>query len=207
MVSFIFALAGPLALPATAETLSIYRGDIKAAISVPIDDLEFIVIPANFCEISIADPSIADISLQSATSLRVAGIAKGRTSVTIFDCEGGTISIAEILVVTSTATTVEVGPFYLPEMLSSERIPVDNNVATVTLRLPASVSVNVITDLPTVGFEMDDEDIAAAARLGETGFYILGKAVGTTTMYLQHENGVPPTVLHIEVVGNVDYSS
>lgn len=203
----ILALAGPFALPATAETLSVLRGDIDAAISVPIGGQEFIVSSKDYCEISMAAPSIADMASWPKNLMRVDGIASGRTSLTIFDCEGGTISIVEILVVTSTATTVEMGPFYLPEMLSSERIPVDNNVATATLRLPASVSVNVITDLPTVGFEMDDEDIAAAARLGETGFYVLGKTVGTTTMYLQHEDGVPPTVLNIEVVGNADYGS
>ena len=38
---------------------------------------------------------------------------------------------------------------------------------------------------------MDDNAIADAARLGEAGFYILGKSVGITTMYLLQPQGRP----------------
>ena len=136
---------------------------------------------------------------------RVDGIATGRTSLAIFDCEGGTISIVEILVASNAAAGK--GPFYAPEMLSGEQIAVVKNVAVSTLKLPASVSVILETDLPAAGFKLDDTDIADAARLGATSFYILGKSVGMTTIYLQHENGVPPTVVNIEVIGDVDHSS
>lgn len=207
MAGLIFTLAGPLALPATAETLSVFRGDIEAAIYVPIGDQKFLVIPNRYCELAIADPSIADIASQTSRLARVDGIATGRTSLTIFDCEGGTISIVEILVAPHANTLNETGPFYVPEMLSGEQIPVIKNIATATLRLPASVAVILGTGLPAVGFDMDDLDVADAARLGDTRFYILGKTVGKTTMYLRHEDGSAPTVLNIEIVENSDSHS
>lgn len=205
--SLMLALASAYALPLRAETLSVFRGDIDAAISVPIGAQELVVIPTGFCEMSVADPEIADISSPSSTLAQVDGIATGRTSLAIFDCEGSTISIVELLVVPSTGAAAPNGPFYAPKMLSGEKIPVIKNIATITLRLPASVSVIVETDLASSSFEIDDQDIADAATLGNSSFYILGKTAGTTTMYLQHEDGSAPTVLYIKVVGNIDFES
>ncbi|MBL1436436.1 MAG: pilus assembly protein N-terminal domain-containing protein [Rhodobacteraceae bacterium] len=207
MAGLIFTLTSPLALPATAETLSVFRGDIETAIYVPIGDQAFLVIPNSFCEMAVADPDIADIASLTSRLARVDGIAAGRTSLAIFDCEGGTISIVEILVAPHANTANVTGPFYVPEMLSGEQIPVIKNIAAATLRLPASVAVIVKTDLPAVDFDMDDLDVADAAHLGDTRFYILGKTVGTTTMYLQHEDGSAPTILNIEIVGNNDSNS
>ena len=198
-----FALTWIMTRPATAEVLSVYRGDIDAAIRVPVGRRDFVIIPASFCEMAVADPSIADIASLSSTLAQVNGIAIGRTSLSIFDCEGGTISIVEILVVPRASAMAPSGSFYAPELRAGERIPVVKNIASITLRLPVSVSVIVETDLPSSSFEIDDKSIADAASLGNASYYILGKTVGATTMYLQHQDRSAPTVLHIEIVGNM----
>lgn len=207
VVSLALALSAPFAMPTKAETLSVFRGDIDAAIYVPLGDLEYISIPSGFCEMAIADPQIANIAAETATLVRVDGISAGRTSITIFDCADGIDSIVEILVPANGLIPNGKGPFYVPAMLYDEQIPVVKNVAVATLMLHASASVMLETDLSVTAFVMGNLNIADAANLEETGFYILGKTVGKTTMLLQHEDGIPPTILHIEVVGDTHYGS
>ena len=83
---------------AHAQGLVIQAGAPSEPLSVPVDRAVVVESEVPFSELSIANPAIADISTLSDRSIYVLGKAPGRTSLTLFDMEGGLISNVEVVV-------------------------------------------------------------------------------------------------------------
>jgi pilus assembly protein CpaC len=81
-----------------AQTLAVDPGTAAAPIEVAVSRAVVVRSDRPFSELSIANPEIADISTLSDRSIYVLGRAPGRTSLTLFDTEGGLISNVEVQV-------------------------------------------------------------------------------------------------------------
>ncbi|WP_101067437.1 type II and III secretion system protein family protein [Roseovarius salinarum] len=84
--------AGPLAVPAGAETLHVVRKGTARDLSVPMNRAVVVESDVPFAELSIANPSIADFSTLSDRTIYVLGKAPGRTTLTLLDAQGQLIT-------------------------------------------------------------------------------------------------------------------
>ena len=91
------AFAGP-APSVQSETLRVMRGAPSAALNVPISRSVVVESDVPFAELSIADPSIADISTLSDRTIYVLGKTPGRTSLTLLGADGRLITNVEVRV-------------------------------------------------------------------------------------------------------------
>ncbi|MEM1236090.1 MAG: type II and III secretion system protein family protein [Pseudomonadota bacterium] len=94
-LSIAFAAPAPVA---QSETLRVMRGAPSAALNVPISRSVVVESDVPFAELSIADPTIADISTLSDRTIYVLGKAPGRTSLTLLGADGRLITNVEVRV-------------------------------------------------------------------------------------------------------------
>ena len=111
---------GSLQGPASAQGLAVDPGSPVEPVRVGVDRAVVVESQLPFSELSIANPEIADISTLSDRSIYVLGRAPGRTSLTLFDREGGLISNVEVQVTPDLSEFKE----RLGQILPGERIDV-----------------------------------------------------------------------------------
>jgi pilus assembly protein CpaC len=83
---------------AGAETLKVMRGATSSSLQVPMNRAVVVESDRSFAELSIANPSIADISTLSDRTIYVLGKAPGRTTLTLLNAEGRLITNVEVQV-------------------------------------------------------------------------------------------------------------
>lgn len=116
-LSFAFAAPAPTA---SAETLRVMQGAPSTALNVPISRSVVVESDVPFAELSIADPTIADISTLSDRTIYVLGKAPGRTSLTLLGADGRLITNVEVRVAPDISEFKE----RLRQILPNERIEV-----------------------------------------------------------------------------------
>jgi pilus assembly protein CpaC len=116
-----FALAF-VAVPtlAPAETLRVMRGSPSSALNVPMNRAVVVESDVPFTELSIANPTIADISSLSDRTIYVLGKEPGRTTLTLLGADGRLITNVEIQVTPDIAEFKE----RLEQILPGEHIEV-----------------------------------------------------------------------------------
>lgn len=187
----------------SAETLSVLRGDICTAIEIPENRTITVESVAEFAELVVANPSIADISSLSSQLVLVSGVAQGRTTITFFDFEGETIGITEVIVTPDSPNYISAGRILLPNLPPVETMPVPDGTRIVTLTIRSGVSLMLRSDVPFVGIEKSNRDIVDAGNVSETNVYLLGKTLGKATLTLMRDDGRPATVIELTVVPNM----
>ncbi len=110
------------ALPAQlpAETLQVMRGAPSSALNVPMNRAVVVESDVPFTELSIANPSIADISSLSDRTIYVLGKEPGRTTLTLLGGDGRLITNVEVHVTPDIAEFKE----RLEQILPGENIEV-----------------------------------------------------------------------------------
>lgn len=94
-------LAVALAVPSGgvhAQTLKVMQGNLGGVLSVPMNRAVVVESDRAFAELSIANPSIADIATLSDRTIYVLGKAPGRTTLTLLGQNGRLISNVEVRV-------------------------------------------------------------------------------------------------------------
>lgn len=96
----VLGLSLGLALPTApqAETLTVLSGSTSSSLNVPMNGALVLESDEAFAELSIANPSIADISTLSDRTIYVLGKAPGRTTLTLLNAEGRLITNVEVLI-------------------------------------------------------------------------------------------------------------
>ncbi|SMX37021.1 type II and III secretion system protein family protein [Octadecabacter ascidiaceicola] len=109
-------------LPAqlTAETLQVMRGAPSSALNVPMNRAVVVESDVPFTELSIANPTIADISSLSDRTIYVLGKEPGRTTLTLLGGDGRLITNVEVHVTPDIAEFKE----RLEQILPGENIEV-----------------------------------------------------------------------------------
>ena len=108
----------PAQLP--AETLQVMRGAPSSALNVPMNRAVVVESDVPFTELSIANPSIADISSLSDRTIYVLGKEPGRTTLTLLGGDGRLITNVEVHVTPDIAEFKE----RLEQILPGEHIEV-----------------------------------------------------------------------------------
>jgi pilus assembly protein CpaC len=108
----------PVQLP--AETLQVMRGAPSSALNVPMNRAVVVESDIPFTELSIANPSIADISSLSDRTIYVLGKEPGRTTLTLLGGDGRLITNVEVHVTPDIAEFKE----RLEQILPGENIEV-----------------------------------------------------------------------------------
>jgi pilus assembly protein CpaC len=108
----------PAQLP--AETLQVMRGAPSSALNVPMNRAVVVESDVPFTELSIANPSIADISSLSDRTIYVLGKEPGRTTLTLLGGDGRLITNVEVHVTPDIAEFKE----RLEQILPGENIEV-----------------------------------------------------------------------------------
>lgn len=108
----------PAQLP--AETLQVMRGSPSSALNVPMNRAVVVESDVPFTELSIANPSIADISSLSDRTIYVLGKEPGRTTLTLLGGDGRLITNVEVHVTPDVAEFKE----RLEQILPGENIEV-----------------------------------------------------------------------------------
>ncbi|MHA7873825.1 type II and III secretion system protein family protein [Roseivivax sp.] len=90
--------APALAPQAEAESLRVVRGGVGAVLPVSMNRAVVVESGTPFAELSIANPSIADISSLSDRTIYVLGKAPGTTTLSMFDAEGQLIANVDVRV-------------------------------------------------------------------------------------------------------------
>jgi len=103
-----------------AETLQVLRGAPSTALSVPMNRAVVVESDVPFTEASIANPTIADISALSDSTIYVLGKEPGRTTLTLLDAEGRLLTNVEVQVSPDVAEFKE----RLEQILPGENIEV-----------------------------------------------------------------------------------
>ncbi len=85
-------------LPAAAQSLRVMSGTASSPLNVPMNRAVVVEADAPFAEISIANPSIADISTLSDRTIYVLGKTPGRTTLTLLGADGRLITNVEVRV-------------------------------------------------------------------------------------------------------------
>ncbi len=85
-----------ISTPLSAETLRVMQGTTSSALNVPMNRAVVVESDQPFAELSIANPSIADISTLSDRTIYVLGKAPGRTTLTILGPDGRLITSVEV---------------------------------------------------------------------------------------------------------------
>jgi pilus assembly protein CpaC len=93
-----FSVAIATVPAASAETLRVMNGSASSALNVPMNRAVVVESDVPFAELSIANPSIADISTLSDRTIYVLGKAPGRTTLTLLNAEGRLITNVEVQV-------------------------------------------------------------------------------------------------------------
>ncbi|NKX44191.1 type II and III secretion system protein family protein [Roseicyclus persicicus] len=114
------ALAVIPAAGADAQGLRVVEGQTSATLSVPMNRAVVVESDLLFAEISVANPSIADIATLSERTIYVLGRAPGRTTMTLLGADGALIANIEVQVVPDVAELRE----RLREILRGEQIEV-----------------------------------------------------------------------------------
>jgi pilus assembly protein CpaC len=86
----------PAPVMLSAETLQVMQGATQSALEVPMNRAVVVESDVPFTELSIANPSIADISSLSDRTIYVLGKAPGRTTLTLLGGDGRLISNVEV---------------------------------------------------------------------------------------------------------------
>ncbi|MBY6089044.1 type II and III secretion system protein family protein [Pseudooceanicola sp. 502str34] len=111
---------GVAALPAAAETLRVVQQGQSSRLSVAMNRAVVVESDTPFAELSIANPSIADISSLSDRSIYVLGKAPGTTTLTLLDQNGRLITNVDVVVAADITEFKE----RLRQILPSEKIEV-----------------------------------------------------------------------------------
>ncbi|WP_226781810.1 type II and III secretion system protein family protein [Oceaniglobus trochenteri] len=93
-----FSVAMATVPSAGAETLRVMNGSASSSLNVPMNRAVVVESDVPFAELSIANPSIADISTLSDRTIYVLGKAPGRTTLTLLNAEGRLITNVEVQV-------------------------------------------------------------------------------------------------------------
>ncbi len=104
----------------SAQTLRVLEGSTSTSLRVPMNRAVVVESEAIFAELSVANPSIADIATLSERTIYVLGRAPGRTTMTLFGVDGGLIANVEVQVVPDVAELRE----RLREVLPGEHVEV-----------------------------------------------------------------------------------
>ena len=88
----------PMAQTAFAETLRVIRTNTESTLNVPMNRAVVVESEVPFAELSIANPSIADISSLSDRTIYVLGKTPGTTTLTILDGNGQLITNVDVRV-------------------------------------------------------------------------------------------------------------
>ena len=86
------------ALQTHAETLRVMEGGVSSKLNVPMNRAVVVESDVVFAELSIANPSIADISTLSDRTIYVLGKQPGRTTLTLLAPDGRLITNVEVRV-------------------------------------------------------------------------------------------------------------
>ncbi len=105
---------------ASAQNLRVLRGAASGSLNVPMNRAVVVESDVPFAELSIANPSIADISTLSDRTIYVLGKAPGRTTLTLLGVEGDLIANVEVQVAPDVAEFKE----RLQQILPGEQIEV-----------------------------------------------------------------------------------
>lgn len=103
-----------------AETLQVMRGSPSSALNVPMNRAVVVESDVPFTELSIANPTIADISSLSDRTIYVLGKEPGRTTLTLLGADGRLITNVEVQVTPDIAEFKE----RLEQILPGENIEV-----------------------------------------------------------------------------------
>jgi len=117
-----FVLTAPMASSVVAQNaiLSVSRGAVSSRIAVSVNKAIVVDIDRPFTELSVANPSIADIASLSDRSIYVLGKTSGSTTLTIFDRDGQLVANVDVRVSPDIAEFKE----RLAQILPGERIDV-----------------------------------------------------------------------------------
>ena len=110
----------PIAQTAFAETLRVIRTNTESTLNVPMNRAVVVESEVPFAELSIANPSIADISSLSDRTIYVLGKTPGTTTLTILDGNGQLITNVDVRVAPDLAEFKE----RLRQILPDEKIEV-----------------------------------------------------------------------------------
>ncbi|WP_439124882.1 type II and III secretion system protein family protein [Marivita sp.] len=88
----------PVAQTAFADTLRVIRNNTESTLNVPMNRAVVVESEVPFAELSIANPSIADISSLSDRTIYVLGKTPGTTTLTILDGNGQLITNVDVMV-------------------------------------------------------------------------------------------------------------
>ena len=105
---------------ASAQTLRVLDGAVASDLKVPMNRAVIVESDNPFAELSIANPSIADISTLSERTIYVLGKAPGRTTLTLLAPNGSLITNVEVQVTPDVSELKE----RLSEVLPGEVIDV-----------------------------------------------------------------------------------
>ena len=103
-----------------ADTLRVMQGDVGSRLNVPLNRAVVVESDVVFAELSIANPSIADISTLSDRTIYVLGKQPGRTTLTLLGPDGRLITNVEVRVTPDVSELKE----RLREVLPNENIEV-----------------------------------------------------------------------------------
>lgn len=110
----------PVVTPANAETVRVVRKGTEATLNVPMNRAVVVESDVPFAELSIANPSIADISSLSDRTIYVLGKSPGLTTLTILDPAGRLITNVDVRVAADVSEFKE----RLRQILPGEKIEV-----------------------------------------------------------------------------------
>ena len=110
----------PVAGQVAAETLRVVKKGVSSVLSVPMNRAVVVESDEPFAELSIANPSIADISSLSDRTIYVLGKAPGLTTLTLLDAAGRLITNVEVRVAADVTEFKE----RLRQILPNEKIEV-----------------------------------------------------------------------------------
>jgi pilus assembly protein CpaC len=125
---------------AGAETLRVMQGSASSKLSVPMNQAVVVESDVAIAELSIANPSIADISTLSDRTIYVLGREPGRTTLTLLGPDGRLITNVEIRVTADVSELKE----RLREVIPGEAIEV--RPANDGLVLSGTVSSSLVVD-------------------------------------------------------------
>ena len=120
MVGVTLACTPILSSIAAAETLRVMRNGTGSMLGVPMNRAVVVESETPFAELSIANPSIADISTLSDRTIYVLGKAPGTTTLTLLDAQGRLITNVEVRVAADISEFKE----RLRQILPNEKIEV-----------------------------------------------------------------------------------
>ncbi len=123
-----------------AQSLRVLGGSTSSNLAVPMNRAVVVESDVPFAELSIANPSIADISTLSDRTVYVLGKAPGRTTLTLLDAEGRLITNVEVQVAPDIAEFKE----RLRQILPGE--PIEVRTANDGIVLSGVVSSTLLLD-------------------------------------------------------------